>query len=244
MNYKKHILQLLLLTIIVSCNSIKVNKSVMHTATTAPVALGVIGMQHNKITYSDFKETAIPSYKKGIRLGVTTSTFNKDTYRAYLGHSESNKQNIVFIDSLKTKPSFLQLEILDRVTLLSELKKEENATTIAHIKNHEDVGVVTSVSVALSNSLLKELMDAEAVFLTNTNYKQYQLSLVRDGKSYKAIDISEATIFGYQLSYFCWGINGKRRVTLLDIIDEKSSCPKKTHKNAEKVKEKIDYFKL
>ncbi len=216
----------------------------MHTATTTPIALGVIGMQYNKIMHSDFQETAIPTYEKAVRLGVTTATFNPDTYEAYLQHSKNNKQGITYIDSLETKPSFIQLEILDRVTLLSELKKEDNTTTIDYLKNQEDAGIVTSVSVAFSEVLINEITTAEAVFLVNKNYKQYQLSLVKDGKSYKTIDFSTATVFGYQLSHFCWGVNGKRRVILSDIIDEKKSCAKNTYKKAEKAKEKMDYFKL
>ncbi len=244
MNYKKYIILLLIPISLISCHSIKVNHATMHTASTMPMALGVIGMQHNKMMRSDFKETAIPTYKEAIRVGVNTTTFNLNTYKAYTQHSKNNKQGVTYVDSLKTKPSFLQLEITDRVTLLSELKKEENQATLVYLKNQENTGMVTGVSIALPESLIIEISNAEAVFLINEKYKQYQLSLVRDGKLYKTIDFSSATVFGYRLSHFCWGISGKRKVVLSDIIDEKASCPNNTYKNAEKAKEKMDYFKL
>ncbi|KZS40905.1 hypothetical protein AWE51_24185 [Aquimarina aggregata] len=244
MSYKKYLVLLAVLITITSCHSIKVNKSAMRTATSTPVALGVIGMQQGTILHSDFKETALPTYAKPIRVGVITTTFDKTTFKTYTQIAKDNKQGITYIDSVKTKPIFITLELLDRVSLLSALQKEENEQTIQYVKNQKDAGIVSAVSLALPNQQVKEITAAEAVFLVNTKYKQYQLSLVRDGKSYKTIDFGSATVFAYQLSYFCWGANGKRKIVLSDIVDKTSSCPKSTYRDVGKAKEKMDYFKL
>jgi len=216
----------------------------MHTASTTPVALGVIGIHENHILNTDFQVTTIPTYKKGIRIGITASDFDKATYKAYLATSKNNAQQITYIDSIETKPQFLKIELIDWVTTIAELQQGYNQQTIEYLKRQQDAEMISSVSLAISKQLINEINTAEAVFLVNKNYKQYELSLVKDGKSYKTIDFADTTIFGYRLSYFCWGENDKRRVTLFDIVDENNSCPKNTYKNAEKAKEKINYFKL
>ncbi len=244
MNYKKYSVLLLILILITSCHTIKVNKSAMRTAVTAPIALGVLGIQQDGVLHSDFRETAIPIYEKGIKVGVTAETFKSSTYNAYTKSTKKNKQGITYIDSIKANPTFLKLDVIDRITMLSEFKKPANASALHYIKNQKNAGVVTSVSIALPEQLIQEITNAEAVFLVNQQYKQYQLSLVKNGKSYKTIDFASATVFGYQLSYFCWGMNGKRKIILSDIVDEVSSCPKNTYRDATKAKEKMDYFKL
>ncbi|WP_160114731.1 hypothetical protein [Aquimarina sp. AU474] len=244
MNYKKYSILLSILILVISCHTIKVNKSAMHTAITSPIALGVIGIQYDRVLHSDFKETTIPSYKKGIRVDVATETFNASTYKAYLQSSQNNKQGITYIDSNKTKPMFIKLDLIDRVTILSELKDRANDQTVQYLKNQKNAGIVTSVSIGLSEPVIQEILNAEAVFLINKQYKQYQLSLVKNGASYKTIDFASTTVFGYQLSYFCWGMDDKRKIVLSDIVEEASSCPKNTYRDARKAKEKMDYFKL
>ncbi|MHA7057058.1 hypothetical protein ACWGOQ_0007555 [Aquimarina sp. M1] len=243
MQFKKYSLVVISVICFAGCRSISVNKSAMHTATTTPVAIGVIGIHENHMRTTNFQVTAIPIYKKGIRVGITATGFNKTTYNAYLEASTNDNQKIVYIDSLETKPEFLKIELIDWVTIIAELQQEYNQQTIAYLKRQADAEIISSVSIAVSQQTITDIQKAEAVFLVNENYKQYGLALVKDGKTYKTIDFADTTIFGYRLSYFCWGENDKRRAALFDIVDENDNCPKHTYKNAEKAKEKINYFK-
>ncbi|WP_299181231.1 hypothetical protein [uncultured Aquimarina sp.] len=244
MQFKKYFFIVCSFACFLGCRSISVNKSAMHTATTTPVALGVIGIHENHILNTDFQVTTIPTYKKGIRVGVTPTTFDKTTFKSYINSSPTNKQQITYIDSIDTKPQFLKIELIDWVSIISELEQGYNQQTLEYLKRQQDAEIISSVSMSVSPQIIKEIQAAEAVFLVNKNYKQYELSLVNDGRNYKTIDFSDTTIFGYRLSYFCWGENNKRRVALFDIVDENDNCPKNTYKNAEKAKEKINYFKL
>ncbi len=244
MNHKKYLLLVFIITTITGCRSVTVNKVRMHTASTTPIAPGVVGVQENRLQSSDFQVTAIPEYKQPIRLGVTELDFNAATYKAYLKTSKTNSQQINFVDSLETKPKFIKLEVLDQLTVISELQKEHNTQTIGYLKNQKDAAIVSTISLAYQADLLNEIGSAEAVFLINDNYKQYSLSLVKNGKSYKTIALSDVTIFGYRLSYFCWGQNDKNRIVIFDIVDEADPCTKNTYRNASKAKEKIDYLKL
>ncbi len=216
----------------------------MKTAVTPPIALGVIGVQNTDILSSDFKETALPTYNNAIRVRVTSTDFNESTYKAYLKVSQNNRQHVKYVDSVKAKPGFLKLEILDQITLLSEMKNEENDHVIQYLKNQKNAGVVTAVSLALPQQIIREILIAEAVFLENQKYKQYQIALVRGGKTYKTIDFASTSIFGYQQSYFCWKINGKRKVVLSGIVDKTGACGNDAYRDASKAQEKMDYFKL
>ncbi|MBW1296904.1 hypothetical protein [Aquimarina litoralis] len=244
MKYKKLIVIVISAVSIVSCRSISVNKSAMHTATTTPVALGVIGIHENQMRNTDFQVTTIPNYKQNIRVGVTSVHFDNTTFKAYLQRSSQNKQQIKYVDSLEKKPQFIKLEIIDWVGLISELEQDHNQQTISYLKRQKDAEIIASVSMAVNQQILSDIQKAEAVFLVNKNYKQYELALVKNGNTYKTIDFADTALFGYRLSYFCWGENEKRRVSLFDIVDENDKCPKNTYKNAEKAREKINYFKL
>ncbi|WP_146052752.1 hypothetical protein [Aquimarina sp. I32.4] len=228
----------------VGCQSIKVDKSTMHTAVKNPIAPGLIGVQKNGMYASEFQASAIPEYKKRIRVNATRVDFSQTTFKAYLNVSKGNKQQIKYVDSLESKPRFMTFELLDRVTILSELQKEYNVEALTYIKNQKEASIVTSISLAIPESLMQEIEQAEAVFIGSGAYKQYELSLIKDGRKYKEIDFSSTTIFAYGLSFFCWGENDRRQIMLADIIGEKSSCPKNAYRDAEKATAKMNYFKL
>ncbi len=244
MNYKIYGIAIILMLSCVGCYSVKVNNANMHTSTTNPIALGVIGVQKTDVLSSDFKVSAIPEYQQQIRVAVKSVDFNATTFDTYLKVSKENKLGVTYIDSVDRKPKFVILDLLDRVGTTNELQSEHNIQTITYLKSQKNASMVTSVSMALPEALLQEITDAEAVFLSNRAYKQYQLSLVKGGKPYKTIDFAEVTIFAYKLSFFCWSENERRQITLASIIDEKSSCPKNAYRDAQKALEKMNYFKL
>ncbi len=216
----------------------------MQTSVTNPIALGVIGLQKTDVLSSDFRVSAIPAYKQKIRVGVTPVDFTTTTFEAYLRVAKENTQGINYVDSLEHKPSFITLSLLDRVAIGTELQEVYNAEALAYLKSQKEVAMVSSVSMALPESLLQEINAAEAVFFNNGAYKQYQLSLVKRGKVYKSIDFTEATIFAYQLSFFCWAENDRKQIVLVNIIDKKSSCTGNSYRDALKALENMNYFKL
>jgi len=228
----------------IACHSIKVNNANMHTATTNPIALGVIGVQENGLVSSDFKVTAIPDYKQKIRIGAQVVDFTTKTFETFSKVSKEKRYGLRYVDSLDKKPSFITLELLDQVTTLSELQENYNSETLAYLKTQKKTAIVTSVSLALPTTLIQEITSAKAVFLNNAGYKQYELSLVNEDKIHKTISFTESTIFGYELSFFCWSENGKRQIVLAGMINEKSSCAKNAYRDAQKALEKMNYFKL
>ncbi|GAA4276409.1 hypothetical protein [Aquimarina mytili] len=244
MNYKVYGIATFLALMCISCQSIKINRTSMHTSVTNPIALGVIGIQKKDVLSSDYRVSAIPEYKEKIRVGVTASEFTTTTFDAYQKVSKDNAQQIKYVDSLESKPRFVTLKLLDRVATLSELQKEYNTTTISYLKSQKEATIVTSVSLALPTGMVEEIIASEAVFLSNSGYKQYHLSLINGGKVSKKISFDRTTIFGYELSFFCWSENDRKQIVLANIIDEKTSCSKNAYRDAQKALQKMNYFKL
>ncbi|QKX03555.1 hypothetical protein HN014_01040 [Aquimarina sp. TRL1] len=216
----------------------------MHTTDATPIALGVLGIHSGTVFQANFRETALPVYQTPIRVGVEVEDFSSRTYKAYLQQVKKEQEVINYVDSISDKPTFLQLRLLDHITAISALQKEANQETISYLKTQKNTGIVSTVSMVITASLQDEITKAEAVFLTNSQYKQYTLSLAKQGKIYKTIDFSKATIFGYSLSYFCWGQNDKNQISIFSLTEENRSCPKNTYKDAGKAAEKINYLKL
>lgn len=244
MNTLKYSIVALLLLSLTACRTVIVNKSSMHAVRTTPIALGVIGSQKIKLRDSDYKVASIPTYKQQIRVGITEETFNKNTFKAYLDNNKENTAGITYIDSIPSKPTFLTITLLDEVTVISELSQAYNEETLTYIRHQPDAEMVTSLSVAAGAQLISDIQHAEAVFLINDQVKQYALSLMKNGKSYRTVDFMELSIFAYRLSSFCWGEGERRKIKLFDLVDEASSCPKNTYKSAIKAEEKMNYFKL
>ncbi|TPN87681.1 hypothetical protein [Aquimarina algicola] len=216
----------------------------MHTAVKNPIALGVIGIQEKGIQFSEYQTIAFPEYKKRIRVHAVTTDFTAKTFSAYSKVSKNDAQQVKYIDSIKRKPKFLNLELLDRITTIAELQEDYNSQTYNYLKGQQDITLVTNISMAVSQELIREIEQAETIFLKNGGYKQYQLELLKDHKTFKTILFSDTAIFAYGLSFFCWSENDKRQMILRDLVQEHSSCPKNTYQDTEKATQKTNYFKL
>ena len=245
MNYIKYY-GILLLCVSLSGCSILQPKDTMpdYTPTGNIVVLGAIGIENNELLSSEFKVTTFPQYTKGIRVYATQKEFTKHTYKKLLKSPEASKVPVTYVDSIATKPKYLQIEVIDRIALLEEIKSDANTSIESYIETQTDIKLVSAVNLVFTKAVQDEITKAEAIFLQNNAYKQYEIALVKDGKSYKQISLKEATVFDYELSCFCWGENERRKVELKAIVDNTTSCPKGAYKDADKARDKMDYFKL
>ncbi len=243
---QKAIIKALWLIIIVctSCKSLVVHKKTLHTGETMPVAIGVIGVQENTIKRSYFKNVTLPVYEQPIRINASLIDFTSKSYKKYY-QAVKNKEKIVrFVDTLKKKPQYIKLEIIDNVSILTALEGKENKKTIEYLKSQPDSRMVTTIVMSLPPEDLQKIITAETIFLKNTNYKQYSLSLQGKDEKKQQLSFSRGTIFGYELSSFCWGENNRNRITIFDFVSENERCSKGTYKKAEKAVKKINYLKL
>ncbi len=242
---KQPLIVLCLILLFSNCKTVSVNQEVQKT-TNNQVVLASIGLQKNNVLQTDFNNTAIPAYAKPIKVFVSTISFDKKTYKAFTeaGQSQQPTFKITYIDSLPNKPKFVSLKIADRVNLIQMLNSKENAEVKNYLTNKEDANVITSVSLALSEQMLNEVMQSNKMFLIQDGLKNYALQLYKNNKPIKTVQFSEGVIFAYRTSNCCWQENEKHQINIVDLVDGQNSCPNKTYKSAKRAKKKVNYFKF
>lgn len=231
---KRIILLAILILSIASCKTLGIQKQ-----ETNQIELATIGTIQNSITKASFKTQVIPKLTHKIRVKATLQTFNKKRFKAF---KEANKQlgkntNLIYVDSLENKPSYLKLVVFDKVGLLEVLNNNENNNESNYLKNNSKSQLITEIDVQLSNALQNSLLQAEEIYLIQHKIKKYALEL-NTNKTTQIINLDKATIFGYKAVSFCWGINDKHQIKMVDISNK---CQKGTYKTYQKAKKKNEF---
>lgn len=236
---KKVICLLLCSIFLLGCRSINVNKTLQHSSKTeGPVALGVLGLQKRTMLKDQFKVTGLPKMEQRIRVQIQPVKFNLQAFKKYSAIAPQNPHKIKYVDSLKNKPSYISINILDKLLLKENLIDKANKNVAKYIMSIPKTQIVTELSMVVPKMTLKTLVQAEALFLVSKDYKEYQLQLVTEGKVTDIFNFNDGTILGYGLSDFCWKINDRQQYELNDIVSEGNRCAKNSAKKLKKIKEK------
>lgn len=236
---------LIFASILVSCNSVKINQGFQKT-TTQNLLLGTVGEEKDFILEQDYNQTAIVKYSTPIRINVSLFDFNKTTFRAFEKASkrQSAKLNITYIDSLDSKPTYLSLEIADRVSVLNALNSKENQDIFQYLQNKPNAHLVSNLTVAFNELFTDAIMNADKVFLEQDGVKNYSLRLYKDNKEQQSILLNQGVIFAYKTSGFCWKQNDKYQLEIIDVVKGENKCPSQSFKMSKRAKKKINYFKI
>src|SRR5690554_638165 len=97
-----------------SCKSISV-QSKQYQTTTEQVVLGSVGQDEHFVLEKTYNHIGIPNYTKPLKLYVTQIPFSKVTFRAFekANALQAAKLNVNYVDSLETKPTFLNIQTVD-----------------------------------------------------------------------------------------------------------------------------------
>ena len=169
-------------------------------------------------------------------MDVKFVSFDKKSYKAYNQKLSPDQQpQVQFVDSLKTKPTFITIDIFDISGYIDELNSPTNKEAVNYLKNSSKTKIITSVSVLLSAENSAKIKQADAYYLTNSQDNKYQITLYKSNKKVDIVDLTSNTIFAYELSKCCWTLNDKLNWTITDILKEDTSC---TGNSFQKVKQK------
>ena len=176
---------------------------------------------------------------------ATVKDFTRTTFHKYEELDPQNSAQLNYVDSLDNKPSYIVLEIMDKVRYQEELLSEVNEAIVNYIKIQKDARIVTKLQMTIPLQLLNTIQQAEILFLVNEKEKQYHLELVRNNQIIATIDFNEGEIFGYELSRFCWGVDRRNQIVPNGIVDGNQSCASDSYKSAAKAEKKTGTnFKL
>ena len=230
--------------IFTSCKTTSLHQ-VSQTNTTQQLSLGSIGKDNDLTFQKEFINTAIPTYKKPIKVSVSAIPFSKRTYKAFTKAKALQSADITinYIDSIANRPMYVQLQIADKVTMINALNNQENKAVKDYLSHNSNANVLTSISLALNQQDLENITKADAVFLIENAPKTYALQLYNNTKTH-VILFNQSIVFAYKASNCCWEENDKHQRNIVDIVKEKSSCPDKTYKTAKRAKKKIHYYRF
>lgn len=228
-----------------SCKSISVQNKQYQT-TTQQVVLGSVGQDEHFVLEKTYNHIGIPNYSKPLKLYVTQISFDKTTLRAFEKANvlQAAKLNINFVDSLETKPTFLNIQTVDEISLMQMLNGKENNDVKNYMMNQDQSHIISNVSVVFDEIVMQQIIKAEEVFLEPSGIKSYTLNLYSNKQLIKSIHFSEGVIFGYRTSSACWKEDEKYQLQIVDLIEGDNKCPNKTYKSAKRAKKKINYFKF
>jgi hypothetical protein len=233
---------ILLLVIFVSCNTVYITKQQQKIASSA-LELATIGIIKPNLQINNFEVQAIPKLNQKIKVNATLFKFNKSTYKAFnkANKLQGDKNKIEYIDSIADKPAFLVLDIVDKVSLLKNLKEDSNVEIINYLKYSPKAKIITTVTMVFDTNTLNEIKKAEEIYLSA---KKYNLELYKNNKLVKTIALSKGMVFSYKLLSFCWGENDKHQIELIKLIDNNTKCNNNTYNNYEQFKSKKAYIKF
>ncbi|MFD0862239.1 hypothetical protein ACFQ1M_08455 [Sungkyunkwania multivorans] len=240
----KHILYIAITGIIfTACRTVSVDSQVQRKSN-SQLSLGMIGLQETNLLHSNFQTTALPELKKEIRISVKLVPFDNSSFKAYSKNSPNNKQKVNFADSIKQKPSFVKLQLMDKVLLMDELSQLYNDEVRKYLERQKDARLVTSLSVALKSADLEAIDNAKTVFLVGLGDKRYGIKLMNGNAESALIGFDKATVFAHGLSYFCWGKGKRNQPSIFDIVKEGDHCPNNTFREATKAVDVDNFLKF
>jgi len=238
------ILSFTVLLVIVSCQSMSSILNLNSTENQA-VELGNIGYSENFFFEDGFENIAIAKFNNPIKVSVLLADFKKTDFKKYLETktSQSSKIEVKYVDSLKIKPQYAIITITDKVSIIDALSTSENSTLKELLTYQNQSEIITSISAALNQDQIKQIISADEAFLVASGIKSYALQLYIDKQPKQLIKFNEMVVFDYKSSCMCWQENTQRQLKIVDLV-ENSDCPKDTYKSAKRAKKKIDYFKF
>lgn len=148
------------------------------------------------------------------------------------------------LDSMQQKEiqgytSYLEIELLDDIAFAHYINKDP--TIRNYIQQSKKAGVITQVSALMSRGVLQGYT---TVFLENTSSENYDLVFYNGDILQDRIAFSVLDIFDFQVSYFCYGMDDKNQIAVLDLVEEGKRCKRPLErkvKNLRTIKKLIDY---
>ncbi|PWK20028.1 hypothetical protein [Xanthomarina spongicola] len=227
------------------CKTISVQDNQYQTAK-EQIVLGSIGQDANYLLEQHYSSSAIPNYITPIKVQATAVPFNKSSYKSFQQAQpfQTTKVQIKYVDSLELKPSFINLEIVDQVGLITLLNDKTNADIKEYLVNQTESHIVTYISMAFPENILKDLQDAEEVFIEPSGKKSIALHLYKEKELIKIVNFFEGVVFAYKTASCCWKENDKYQLEIVDLVDANDNCPNKSYLSAQNAKKEINYYKF
>jgi len=244
MNTIYRLLLLMVFGLTFGCKSI-IGK-VFHKDQVHRVEIATIGSEEASIFNSTFQSVGLISLDDPVKLDVTSVPFTKNSYKDFLTakRSQSSDLDIGYMDSLKQKPKYLNVKVVDVLHLMDQLHEPDNENVKGYLETNQRAGVVMELSIVFPKTIIDDMLKAEAVFLAQSSNTTYQLQLINKDGEIKQISFKDGVVMGYELSRPCWKKSDRNSFWIVELIGSMGKCSTGTYKSPRFIKSEEDYFKF
>ena len=234
-----------IMLLVFSCKTISVQNK-QHIQTTRNMTLGSVGIDENFIIEKTYTSIGTPNYFKPIKVNVLPVSFNNASYSGFMAANLSQRKDIKinYHDSLDTKPSFLSLEIADKITLIELLNHKENLEIKNFMLNDNNTHLITGISIVFDSEIYNILVDAQEVFIEGSGINNIVLKTYKDSKHEKTIYFNQGVVFSYRSAFICWRENSKYQLEIAGLAEADNGCSKLSYKSSKRAKKDINYYKF
>ena len=203
-------------------------------------------MDENFILEKTYTSIGTPNYFKPVKVNVLPVSFNNASYSAFVNANLSQRKDIKmsYHDSLEIKPSFISLEISDKITLIELLNHKENLEVKNFLLNDNKANLITGISIVFDSEIYKMLVEAQEVFIEGSGINNIALKTYKDSKLEKTIHFNHGVVFSYRSAFICWRENSKYQLEIAGLAEGDNGCSKLSYKSSKRAKKDINYYKF
>lgn len=235
---------LLLLFVFSACQSTLI-KNDRYKVSPSTTELGSIGQSTSIFNLqNDFDARTLPLLENKIRVSVELIPFNKRLNKFYNAKAkyDQNQSEVMYIDSLPSKPELVTIRLLDVAGFVKELNSDYNTAVFRLLEDTQTSEIISTIAVYLATEDIAKIRLADSYYLTNSQDAKYSLSLYKQAKKIETIDLNAGTEVGYRLSHFCWAATERGKWYIADMTEGCSRCKGNTESRiSEKKKSKSLY---
>lgn len=202
------------------------------------LSIGAVGVE-NGLFESGFESKAQPNMNKKLSVNVQQKTFSKNHFKRFEQMQGSEKMSLKYIDSLPHKPSYFEIELTDDIAFATSIREDDNKGVYAFSKANKNTRVVTKLSLVFKND---GPTNGNIFYITKGNQGASQLETISKDGSRKLYQFSDAIIFDYELSYFCWGTDTYGKIAAFDLVEEGKSCARPLSRKAKTFNKEKNLF--
>lgn len=161
--------------------------------------------------------------------GVSLKRFKNWQGSASSGNKEENS----------TSQMYLEIELIDDIAYAQAINQDIDLKN--YVQQSKKAAVVTTLK-CVSNPLLE---GEGSVFLETTESGSFTMGIYDgDDKKLNTIAFRDLDIFDYQVSYFCYGLDQRNQIAVMDLVEEGKHCKRPLErkvKNLTTTKKLVDY---
>lgn len=207
-------------------------------------SLAALGSKKGQPIRSHFDHLGHPVLSHPLTVTVREIPFDKASFQTYAKRAKEDGKSVevTYIDSLKTKPTYIQMAVEDKIVLRNLLNNEDNKKVRSYLEKDGSKGIVTQLSFYMDPMEASQLLGVQKLELCHDSKKGMALMAQVNGQK-TLFDLRYATVFQYELNGFCWGedLYGRPRI---ETINEGGACPKGLERKAAKLDREKSYLKL